>query len=508
MKVNSQNYFEVVNSIGIENLSPGMQKAHTLIDKATHTGSDWKAYTTYKKSFDLQFEALELFLKSKESPKTSQQKETVKRTEYPKAKPYKVVDKPTNKKTKPRQGNSFVKPKVNGRGVELISSEVGFIKRFALLHSKTKTKDQVLSFIRSLQKAIVEKRIRLSSKYAKTIEEIQKKLLAKYKSGSENISFKFSNEDLSRYYKIAGAEIVMPSVRFIKSYIVMQGRQMSKEKAKGLYNRIVDALEKKKLFESDKYFKHIKIILNSLSQFAKQNTAKPRISITEAQLNGLNGVLKECGCHTSQLSRLDEENNEVETIKTEVSNKPPRNTILSSQQVLNLKSDKLNFSGKWLNFIGNPSRGFTAMIYGKPKFGKSYLAMDFAGYLARSHGKVLYVAYEEGFDDTLKQKLQDKNVTHPNLFVSDYLPSNLSAYDFVFIDSVNKATLSPENLDAIERRNPKIGFVYIFQTTKDGNFKGGMEYKHNVDVVIEVPEKGIASQYGRYNQGGDMKIFG
>lgn len=507
MKVNSQNYYGVVNSIGIENLSPGMQKAHTLIDKATHSGSDWKAYATYKKTFDLQFEALELLLKAKESPKAAPQKEVIKHTEQTKPKPYKAVEKKASPKPPPPQNKSFVKPKVKGRGVELISPEVAFIKRFALLNNKTKTIDQVSGFIRSLQKAIVEKRIRKTSKYAKVVEEVQKKLLAKHKTGAENISFKFSNEDLSRYYKIAGAEIVMPSVRFIKAFIVMKGKPMSKEKAKGLYNRIVDALEKKKLLESDKYFKHIKIILNSLSQFVKQNIAKPRIEVTEVQLNGLNGVLKECGCYATQLSGLDEDE-EVGTKKTEVSNNHPRNTILSSQQVLNLKSDKLNFSGKWLNFIGNPSRGFTAMIYGKPKFGKSYLAMDFAGYLARNHGKVLYVAYEEGFDDTLKQKLQDKNVAHPNLFVSDYLPSNLSAYDFVFIDSVNKAALSPEDLDVIERRNPKIGFVYIFQTTKDGNFKGGMEYKHNVDVVIEVPERGIATQYGRYNQGGEMRIFG
>ena len=174
---------------------------------------------------------------------------------------------------------------------------------------------------------------------------------------------------------------------------------------------------------------------------------------------------------------------------------------------MNLKTDKLNFTGKWLNFIGNPSKGFTAMIYGKPKFGKSYLAIDFAGYLARNHGRVLYVAREEGFDDTLQQKLKDKNVAHDNLFVSDYLPNNVSSYDFVFLDSVNKLALSPEELNKLERKSPNTSFIYIFQTTKDGDFKGAMEFKHNVDVVIEVPQRGIASQYGRYNQGGEMKIF-
>ena len=78
--------------------------------------------------------------------------------------------------------------------------------------------------------------------------------------------------------------------------------------------------------------------------------------------------------------------------------------------------------------------------------GKSYLCIDFAGYLARNHGKVLYVAKEEGLDYTLQQKLNDKDVGHPNLYVSSVLPESLSAYNFIFIDSVNKLGLSPEDL--------------------------------------------------------------
>jgi hypothetical protein len=35
-----------------------------------------------------------------------------------------------------------------------------------------------------------------------------------------------------------------------------------------------------------------------------------------------------------------------------------------------------------------------------------------------------------------------------------------------------------------------------------------MEYKHNVDVIIEVPQRAIAKQLGRYNQGGEMRVFG
>jgi len=39
------------------------------------------------------------------------------------------------------------------------------------------------------------------------------------------------------------------------------------------------------------------------------------------------------------------------------------------------------------------------------------------------------------------------------------------------------------------------------------NFRGENSFQHDVDVVIEVPEKGRAVQFGRFNQGGDISIF-
>jgi hypothetical protein len=506
MKITSDNYFATVAKVGVENLSPALKKGHELIEKATKNGTNWNAYGTFKKQFDLTFEVLAKFIEASEKPK-----------QFPTPKPAKQVPVKTEKPVKPYQTNykepshhnktpnkKQPKQKFKGKDVELISPETAFIRRFASLHNKTKSKDQVLSFIRSLQKAIIEKRVRKTSRHAKLIEYIQKQLVGSYKTMGKEITFKFSDADLIKYQKIGGGEVVMNSVRFIKAYINLQGKEMTKEKAKSLYNRIADALETNKLTPADKYIKHVKIILSSLEHFVKQQSSKPTLSITEAQLNGLEGVLKECGCNHS-LNGFDDEREDFKADATKTL--PPRNKILNSQDVIELKTDKLGFSGKWLTFIGNPSRGFSAMIFGRPKYGKSYLAIDFAGYLARYHGKVLYIAYEEGFDDTLKQKLQEKNVAHPNLFVSDYIPTNISSYDFVFIDSVNKAGLSPEELDLLERKNTGISFIYIFQTTKDGNHKGAMEHKHNVDVVIEVPERGIATQYGRYNQGGEMKVF-
>lgn len=181
--------------------------------------------------------------------------------------------------------------------------------------------------------------------------------------------------------------------------------------------------------------------------------------------------------------------------------------IMSSLDFANLEFSTIGLKDKWLEFIGDPAPGFTAMVYGRSKMGKSYLCVDFAGYLARNHGKVLYVAKEEKLDATLQKKLKDKDVSNENLFVADNLPKSLSGYQFVFLDSVNKLGLSPQELTKLKTDNPGVSFIYVFQSTKEGKFRGTNEFQHDVDVVIEVPEKGIAIQNGRFNQGGEMRIF-
>ena len=181
--------------------------------------------------------------------------------------------------------------------------------------------------------------------------------------------------------------------------------------------------------------------------------------------------------------------------------------IMPSIDFTNLQFNTIGFKDKWLDFIGNPAPGFTAMVFGMPKMGKSYLCIDFAGYLARNHGKVLYVAKEEKLDMTLQDKINDTNVAHENLTVADGIPNDLNNYDFIFLDSVNKLGLTSKDLEKLKSNNKGKSFVYVFQATKGGQFKGNNEFQHDVDVVIEIPERGKATQFGRFNQGGEMDIF-
>ena len=118
----------------------------------------------------------------------------------------------------------------------------------------------------------------------------------------------------------------------------------------------------------------------------------------------------------------------------------------------------------------------------------------------------MYVAIEEGFGYTLKEKFERLGAIHPNLILAEKIPDDLSPYQFVFIDSVSKAGLSNADLTRLRKNNPKTAFIFIFHTTKEGNFRGKQGFAHDVDVIIEVKD-GIAKANGRYSPANQAIVF-
>ena len=370
--------------------------------------------------------------------------------------------------------------------VERIPDELRFIRRFVNLNGKTKTKDEILRFINSLQKAILEKRIRKTSAYADKIRFIQDKLINLYNTMKAKVKIELKPETYESMKQLSKEEKVLSSVNFIKNYIRINGKTGMKKKADILLKRITRMVDKQLIPADDPYMDVLIQITKNLETFLDDPSMKV-LTIEKNELSGLEGIL---GCACQDVSGFGE-----------------IPSVMNSMDFANLQFDTIGLKGKWYDLIGDPSSNFTAMVFGRPKMGKSYLCIDFAGYLARNHGKVLYVAKEEGLDLTLQQKLDDKNVKHPNLYVASMLPGDLSSYDFIFLDSVNKLDLKPEDLNGLKALNPTKSFVFIFQSTKDGHFRGANTFQHDVDIVIEVPEKGKAVQMGRFNQGGEIDIF-
>lgn len=382
--------------------------------------------------------------------------------------------------------------------VERIDDAVRFIKRYALLHGKIKTDMQILHFLNALQKAILEKRIRKASNYASQIEYIQKNLVKLYNNMGKDVEIKLHEPVLKEFLEIAGSEQVRLSVTYMKRYVSLQGKHIDKEKAKRLHSLVSNAIKQQKINGADPYMDKIKRVLNSLKNFIDKAKPADTLQLHSTVLNGiqetLEGCCPACDKKKEQLNGLDA-----------LSVVPAEDSIMNSMDFANMKFETLGFSGKWKNFIGDPAAGFSAMISAKPKMGKSYLSADFAGYLARHHGETLFVAGEEKLGNTLQQKIL--SVKHPCLHVTGALPEDLTLYDFIVLDSVTRLKLTPEDLRVLKATYPDKSFIYVYQVTKAGKFKGPNEAQHDVDIVIEIPEKGKAVQFGRYNQGGEMNIF-
>ncbi len=497
--INISNYYSVTKNIDFNSFPEAIKKGHEFVNRTTQNGTDWSAYntsTTIHQVIDTYFSKLDEQL-NRTAPTTIPQTTTnttaIQQTVAPRSTIQKIQKR--NQSEKVQTSSSNTPPSKNNDNtnyVERIPDELRFMKRYVLLHGKTKTKEDLLRFINSLQKAIVEKRIRKTSPYAKEVKYMQDKLIDTYNEMGKSILIKISDDVVKNFTAITSGEKVLTSVQLIKKYIRLNGKKIEKADVEKLIQQMQRAVKNKKLTDNDPYAKAVNRMFGNLKIYLNEKK-RTALLIEKSELNGLNELLGNCNCQS--LHGVDEDfaGNELK--------------IMNSMDFANMKFNTIGLKGKWLNLIGDPSSNFTAMVYGKPKMGKSYLCVDFAGYLARHHGKVLYVAKEEGLDLTLQKKLNDKDVKHPNLFVANELPTSLSQFDFIFLDSVNKLGLQPEDLTRLKKQNPTKSFIFVFQSTKEGNFRGANSFQHDVDVVIEVPERGKAVQFGRFNQGGEVRIF-
>ena len=158
MQITTGNYFEHVAKVGIENMPPGVKNMHSLIDQLTKGGQDWSIYLAQKSKFDKQFEAIELLYKEKDkktvAPKAEQEPiKPEKKSKVERLKPATESQPVKRERTEIRKPvpcssgvtpspkpKKYKLPEVNVRGkrVPTIHPEIALIKRYALLHGKTK----------------------------------------------------------------------------------------------------------------------------------------------------------------------------------------------------------------------------------------------------------------------------------------------------------------------------------------------------------------------------------
>ena len=484
--LNTNNYFSKAASIDWDNLPEALAKGHKLVEGASQ--NNWAAYNSnenIKRVVDAFFQKLSDYLDNNPTaPVQKSMPAKVAKMEpkpVPPAKPAPTQKKATEKKS------AVAKEEYESEDVEHIDVEVQFIKRYSAMHGKVKSQAQVLTLLHGLQKAIVERKIRKDSPYAKEIEMMQNQLITCYEKMGDMAEIKIEGKNLKRYLEIAHSQEGMLSVVLLKAYIALNGKRDVKDKADRLFKRIKKSVDQGKITKSDKYADKLNEAYQTLKSYIDGDSVM--LNINKAQLNGLMGIFGEDLFQKKSLNGHEEDNG----------------MIVSSGELLAMDFQTIGLKGKYRELIGDPSVGFTAMVYGLPKSGKSTMCLDFANYLASHHGKILYCAIEEGFGYTLKEKIERLKAHHSNLYITDRVPENLNDFQFVFIDSVSKAGMDVNAIDQLRKMHPDTSFIFIYHTTKEGNFKGVNEHAHEVDVIVQV-DKGRATATGRFNAGGSMEI--
>jgi len=519
--INTGNYFSTIESVGVNTLPPTLAKSHAAVLRITNNGESWERYSgngEIKRIIDIYFGKLNDFIKALKPSSRNTEANAV-RQEPIKAK------KERSKKAKEARvdDDDSAEPK----NVARISEEVKFIKRFVGLHNKKKSPQTILSFIKSLQRSIVQKLIRKTSPFAKEIQSIQQALIDFYHSMKGDKPMKIGDSDLPKLVAIAGGEKVYPSLNIMKRYIGLQGKPVDKD----LIDRFVSQIEKaldKKIMADDPYADKVKDIYNTLRKSKSNKT----FSIKSSELNGLAGIVKQCTCkhkHLGQIYRI-KKSDAAKAVKSKrvrecnlktysdakgkgtcshnggLRGFDTDNPILTAEQMANRKHELIQFHSYWRHLFGVIEKNFILMVHGEPGNGKTILLLSFAKYLADYFGNVLYVSSEECTSYTMTKKINELVNPIPSRleFVGSLKGVDLSEFDFVFLDSVNDLQLKSSDVRELHLRHPHLGFILNLQHTKGGNFRGDKGWEHLPGIVGEVYKGVLTLTKNRY---GDTSIF-
>jgi hypothetical protein len=434
----------------------------------------------------------------------------------------KSIARKEEKTTQKSQGNGSSTVKL----VTKISEEIKFIKRYIALHGKVKFKESILTLIKSLQRAIVQKVIRKTSPLASEIEKLQRALITKYNGMTDRGMVTINKGELAKLVAIVGGEKTYASLNIIKRYISLEGKSVDAKLKENFINHIKRTIDKKSLTD-DPYAGEVKSIYKILRSIKRDKT----LSIREAELSGLQNIVKDCSCkdlgHIYHIKRnqtkkvkgkLRECNKKTFSDSTGkgtcshnggLSGVATDSRILTAEQMSNRKHDLLDFTSFWLALFGRPERSFTLMVHGEPFNGKTLFLLMLAKYLAQNFGYVLYVSSEEFGASTMTDKIT--NFVNPKPVSLHFIDSlhgvDLSPYDFIILDSVNDLDLKPADYKDIVKQYPDKGYILNLQHTKAGKFRGGKDWEHIPAIVAEVSKGTITLTKNRYGNKGTLNFF-
>lgn len=182
---------------------------------------------------------------------------------------------------------------------------------------------------------------------------------------------------------------------------------------------------------------------------------------------------------------------------------------ISVRQLYRTQIRSLEFTGEWLDAIGQPEPSGTWIIWGNPGNGKTRFALQLAKYLATFGRRIAYDSLEEGVSLSMRNAIEDCNmqeVARRFLLLDkepvDELTERLKrkkSPDVVIIDSIQYTGLSYADYKLFKDRFRSK--LFIFVSHADGNQPGGrvarsIRFDANVKIWVEGFQAFAASRYG------------
>lgn len=431
---------------------------------------------------------------------------------------------PAHKKSEgnPHKTNLPPAPRIDysdSRPVERIGEDVKFIKRFLALHGKSRTKEQILNFLNALQRAILEKRIHKTSAYSKEIMQIQKQLVSAHRIMKASQVFEIGESSRNRFAKIIGSYRVRPSIQFIKRFVSIQGKHITKQKAKALMDSIQRSVTHLKLSNNDPYHRQIVNVLNALNEFVDTAKQGETLHIHEQVLNGLNGVLgcaEGCACHTKKKDKgLNGMETEMETgVTTKALPPPDHQTVPESMTVQQAKEREyqtVNLPLSWRELLGDICLPTHFFAYGNGGSGKTSFALLFSQLMERLGYRVLYIAGEQYDTPPFKHLLILLNIVGGKNFqiVANLKSLQPEDFDLIVLDTKDSLDIETEEFEQLKEDYPKQSFFVVSHSLKDGDYKGKGQWRNIVDVMV-YGENGViytGIDKNRWGGKGSMAIF-
>lgn len=184
------------------------------------------------------------------------------------------------------------------------------------------------------------------------------------------------------------------------------------------------------------------------------------------------------------------------------------NGVVDASQIREMNFSRIELDGEYKGDFLKIYSDTQIMIWGAPGSGKTVYTLKFAQYLAdKKNLKVLYIANEELGRSTFAEKINAFNIGHANLkFVKS--PNALQSaglsmddFDVIFFDSVNSMGWTLDDYRKFCDEHPGKIKVLIVQSTKDGDFRGGKDWEHEVDVAGEVKSRKMILRKNRLDEG-------